>query len=91
MLARPGASSATTAVAGLPEFLSGRQPIALPGAGMLGGTNLADLEGSLPREELMEAKASVAIQWMLRHPKLCYMASAFSDDPPLLSLPQRHC
>ncbi len=80
------AKSATTdtlpAVSGLPEFLGGRKPIISTGVGKLEGSNVADLEGVLPREEFMEVKASMAMQWLLQHPKLCYMAHAVNDEPP---------
>jgi hypothetical protein len=68
-------------VSDLPDVLGGRKPIISIGVGKLEGSNLADLEGLLPHEELMEVKASMAMQWLLQHPKLCYMAHASNDEP----------
>ena len=80
------AKSATTdtlpPVPGLPEVLGGRKPIPSVGAGALESSNLADLEGLLPHEEVMEAKVSMAMQRLLQHPKLCYMARTFNDQSP---------
>ena len=47
----------TQNVPGLPDFLANRQPIASAGVEISGGSNIADLEGSLGHEDLMEAKA----------------------------------
>ena len=89
LLATPQAEMLATAVAtpmlpqnvpGLPDFLANRQPIASAGVEIFGGSNIADLEGSLGHEDLMEAKAHVAMRWMLQHPKLCYMAHASSAE-----------
>ena len=76
-------------VLGLPEVLGARKPIPSVGAGTLEGNNLADLEGLLPHEEVMETKAAMAMQWLLQHPKLCYMARTFNgrrEEPENVSL-----
>ena len=68
-----------TPLLGLPEVLGGRKPIPSVGAGTLKGNNLAGLEGLLPREEVMETKAAMAMQWLLQHPMLCSMACSMTN------------
>jgi hypothetical protein len=67
-------------VPGLPEVIGNRKPLPDVDAPTFEGNNVADLEGLLPHEEVLEAKASMAMHWLLQHPKLCYMAHTCNDQ-----------
>jgi hypothetical protein len=82
MLAKSTSIDTLTAVPGLPDVLANRKPIASNGGETLANSNLADLAGFLPHDELMHAQASIAMQLMLQHPKLNYMADVFRELPP---------
>jgi len=58
-----------------------REPIPFVDAPIFEGSNVADLQGfDLPNEDFLEAKASMAMRWLLRHPKLCFMANTLSEQ-----------
>jgi hypothetical protein len=68
-------------VPGLPDVIGNRKPIPSVDAPIFEGSNVADLQGfDLPNEDILEAKASMAMRWLLRHPKLCFMANTLSEQ-----------